>query len=177
MDGIGIPFTGIATNNIAPAEEKMILLASSFSRFLTPLLEKLASGEDRTERVREFNYPACLAVDRQATKDLGPNVAPYRARRSRPSIDKPKNWRTATRVEKRSRWAALSSLAKCKETARLTASWNKLSLVQRTVCNLDEIYVKQIFLRPNHAEIPLPKLRGRRLSEDTEVASATNRST
>ena len=122
MDGAGVPFTGIATNNTGSAKEKKILLGSCYTRFLTPPLEEVANGKVQTERVQEFNYLEYLAVFRQATKDLGPYAAPCRARRGEPSMDRAKNWRTATGVHRRSRWAALSNIARCEKPARLAAS-------------------------------------------------------
>ena len=144
------------------AQEDSVLLDSSYTQFLNPLLEELASGEDQTERVWTFDYPEYLAVFKQATKDLGLNVVPYEARHSGPSIDRAKNWRTAADVKKRGMWAALSSVARYEKPARLAASWNKLSLEQRTTCSLAETYMREIFLGLEHLEIPLPKLRGRK---------------
>ena len=144
------------------AQEDSVLLDSSYTQFLNPLLEEMASGEDQTERVWTFDYPEYLAVFKQATKDLGLNVVPYEARHSGPSIDRAKNWRTAADVKKRGMWAALSSVARYEKPARLAASWNKLSLEQRTTCSLAETYMREIFLGLEHPEIPLPKLRGRK---------------
>ena len=73
------------------AQDGSVLLNSSYTQFLNPMLEELASGEDQTLRVWTFDYPEDLTVFEQATKDLGSSVAPYKARHSKPSIDRAEN--------------------------------------------------------------------------------------
>ena len=139
-----------------------MLLDSSYTQFLGPLLSQLAAGEDQNEAVWSFSYPEYLAVFKKATKDLGLQVVPYETRHSGPSIDRSKGWRPAAEVKKRGAWASHKSVVRYEKAARLAATWNKLSLEVRTTCQMAEKYLREIFLGFPHPVIPLPRLPGRR---------------
>ena len=104
---------------------------SKFCHCLPATVAAASEGPDN-EKVFPFFYPAYLAQLRVTNKRLGLKVIPYEGRRSGPSIDAARGFRTAKEIQSRGRWAALKSVQRYESRARLTKSFNLLTSRQQS---------------------------------------------
>ncbi len=113
------------------ASNDSVEMFSKFCHCLPATVAVASEGPDN-EKVFPFSYPAYLAQLRVTNKRLGLKVIPYEGRRSGPSIDAARGFRTAKEIQSRGRWAALKSVQRHESRARLTKSFNLLTSRQQS---------------------------------------------
>ncbi|CAK0861934.1 unnamed protein product [Prorocentrum cordatum] len=81
-----------------------------------------------------LTYPQFLALFRRAAHNIGVDAVPYQGRHSGASLDRASNRRTQEEVQKRGRWATLTSVKRYEKAGRLNESWEGLSELTKSFC-------------------------------------------
>ena len=94
--------------------------------WMPQVMEALAMG-DPDERIFPFEYGTFAKAFKVALRRLGlPDIVPYQARHSGPSIDAAKNLRDRAEIKARGRWVAEKSVSRYEQRARLVMGYNRL---------------------------------------------------
>ena len=140
-------------------KDDSILLDSSWTAFLGPILEYMSKGP-KMEKVWSFDYAEYLSVFHSCCQDLNVQLVPYQARHSGPSIDRALNSRSQEEVRKRGGWVGRQSMARYEKSGRLAATWRKLSSETQLCCTLAEKYLEEIMLGREYPVITAPGRKG-----------------
>ena len=100
-------------------------LVAPHTTFLEPTLTVLQENESGTS-LWTFTHPDLVAALAETASKLRVSVTAHQARHSRPPIDLAWTLRDTTSVQKRGRWAAMSSILRYERHARLATKWAEL---------------------------------------------------
>ena len=88
---------------------------------------KVFKSEPSADQLARDDYPLLLLKFKEVSKELGLSVLPSLGRRSGASIDRAKQLRSLTDVQKRSRWKAVASGRRYEKVGRLNDGWETLT--------------------------------------------------
>jgi hypothetical protein len=161
--GGGQTLVHVASPQELPAWSKIgesdvsMALDSKWMEWATPLYLALRAGGGEA-MVWEFTWPQFTRVFRSCCKELKlDGLVPYQTRRSGPSIDRSQQPRMLTEVQRRGGWQTHRSLVRCERSARLSATFSRLSSELQACCKTCEAHLAEIVLADRCPEIHLPR--------------------
>ncbi|CAK0900961.1 unnamed protein product [Prorocentrum cordatum] len=102
----------------------------------------------------DLSYPQLLCLFRRAATNIGVDVVPYEGRHSGASLDRATGRRSLEEVQKRGRWAAMSSVKRYEKSGRLNESWEKLSDASKAHCAAAANLLQGVLLLGRPALVP-----------------------
>jgi hypothetical protein len=95
-----------------------------------------------------------LALFRRAAHNIGVDAVPCQGRHSGASLDRASNRRTQEEVQKRGRWATLTSVKRYEKAGRLNESWEGLSELAKSFCVAALRVLEDVILHGRPAPVP-----------------------
>ncbi|CAK0833963.1 unnamed protein product [Prorocentrum cordatum] len=101
-----------------------------------------------------LSYPQFLGLFRKAALNIGVNAVPYQGRHSGASLDRATNRLSQEEVQKRGRWAAMTSVKRYEKSGRLNESRECLSDETKAHCVTASRQLEDVLLLGRAAAIP-----------------------
>ena len=111
-------------------------------------------GRNSSGPLLNLTYPQFLTLFKQAAHNIGVDAVPYQGRHSGASLDRASNRRTQEEVQKRERWATLTSVKRYEKAGRLNESWECLSELTKAHCVAALRFLEDVILHGRPAPVP-----------------------
>ncbi|CAK0800111.1 unnamed protein product, partial [Prorocentrum cordatum] len=126
------PEAGVARSKVGSADDT-IPCDSGRCPWMCHIFKALKDRQS-SRPLLDLSYPQFLCLFRRAATNIGVDVVPYQGRHSGASLDRATGRRPLEEVQKRGRWAAMSSVKRYEKSGRLNESWEKLGDASKAHC-------------------------------------------
>ncbi|CAK0838915.1 unnamed protein product [Prorocentrum cordatum] len=146
------PEAGVARSKVGSADDT-IPCDSGRCPWMCHIFKALKDRQS-SRPLLDLSYPQFLCLFRRAATNIGVDVVPYQGRHSGASLDRATGRRFLEEVQKRGRWAAMSSVKRYEKSGRLNESWEKLSDASKAHCAAAANLLQEVLLLGRPALAP-----------------------
>ncbi|CAK0791289.1 unnamed protein product [Prorocentrum cordatum] len=151
------PEAGVARSKVGSADDT-IPCDSGRCPWMCHIFKAL-KGRQSSRPLLDLSYPQFLRFFRRAATNIGADVVPHQGRHSGASLDRATGRRSLEEVQKRGRWAAMSSVKRYEKSGRPNESWEKLGDASKAHCAAAAKLLQEVLMLGRPA--PAPPYGGR----------------